>query len=211
MQKIIIADDDTFVHGGMAFYLSTIDSVEIVHSVSNGHDVIAAVEQYPDAVLILDLGMPGRHGLDVLKDVKGGPYTNPVIVLTGLSSGDLLAECIDAGADGVLTKADGPDELFNSLNALGGANPYLGSSVREHMKNTNVEGDYNAEKQQITAREKQVMLAIASGLTASEISREMNIAVATVRKHRENLMYKLNCHNTADITAYVIKRGLHLE
>lgn len=211
MKKIIIADDDTFVHGGMAFFLSSIDGVNIVQSVSNGHEVISAVQQFPDAVLVLDLGLPGRHGLDVLKEVKAGEYNNPVVVLTGLTSASLLRDCIDAGADAVLKKADGPDELHGALMALGGSAPYLGPSVREHMKTIESQDCEGSPKQQITAREKQVMLAIANGLSAAEISDELNIAVATVRKHRENLMYKLNCHNTADVTAYVIKRGLHLE
>lgn len=214
MQEIIIADDDTFVHGGMAFFLSTLDDFKIVSTLSNGHDVMKAAMAYPEAIIILDMALPGRHGFDILKELKDKRTNHRVIVLTGMTSHQLLSECIEAGANAVLTKVDGADQLYEALKNIHKTTCFLGPSVQQVLYQDTNENNLALKANTIntiTTREKEIMILIADGSSTPAIAEKLNIAVSTVRKHRENLMTKLNCHNTAEITSYVIKRGLHIQ
>lgn len=211
MLDVIIADDDTLARGGMVFFLSTMEDIRIVETVMDGLGVVDAVQRHPDAVLVLDMGLPGRHGLEVLRELKAGTRQTRIIVLTGFETADLLQEGMDAGADAMLTKTCDTDELYAALMAVRCGETYIGPSARKVLDHAETGSHAYSENGKVTSREKQVMLMIADGQSATEISCHLGIAEPTVRKHRENLMQKLNLHNTADITSYVIKRGLHLE
>ncbi len=207
MIDVIFADDHQLAVAGLSFFLSSVDDVRVQKIVTNGKDVLPALKEHRPDVLILDMGLPGRHGLDVLRDIKSDENGVRVIVLTGLNAPDLLSDAISAGADAVLTKASDTDEILEALKTVHDGGCYLGSSVRKALeKSPHAANDKAAS---LTQREQEVLLMIADGQTSHQISEALKIAAPTVRKHRQNMMEKLKLHNSAEITAYVLRRGLN--
>jgi len=154
------------------------------------------------------MGLPGRHGLDILRDIKSGDMGVRVIVLTGLDAPDLLCDAISSGADGVLTKSSDTDEILQALRSVHRGEKFLGNAVRKAIEGSAHDDNIYTP---LTLREQQIMLMIADGHTSQNIAASLGIAELTARKHRQNLMEKLGLHNSAEITAYVLRRGLHTQ
>ena len=209
MVNIIIADDHQLAAEGLSFLLSSSDNIDVIEILTNGIDVAPSIEKHGPDILILDMGLPQRHGLEVLRDIKSKKQKTKVIILTGLDDPGLLKDAFVTGAEGVLTKATDTEEILQAIHAVNKGRTFLGKSVISKLNTHYPNLDLDAEPTVITKREKEILLMIANGRNSAEISISLNIAEATVRTHRQNLMEKLRLHNTAEITSYVLKRGLN--
>lgn len=206
---VMFADDHQLAVEGLSFFLSTVEGINVLKIVTNGKDIAAALKEYNPDVLILDMGLPGRHGLEVLLDMKSNNSSTKVIVLTGLDDASLLRDAVMTGAQAVLTKASDTDEILTALYAVQAGEKYLGKFAAATLRKAYPDLDLEQATALLTKRENEILLMIADGKNSHQISITLDIAEPTVRKHRQNLMEKLSLHNSAEITAYVLNRGLN--
>jgi two-component system, NarL family, invasion response regulator UvrY len=158
--------------------------------------------------VILDITMPGRSGLEVLKQLKTDNPNLPVLILSMHPEEQYGMRVLKAGADGYLTKEAVPEELLLAIRKLTEGNKYISSTLAERLaRNLSRNGTPQAH-QSLSDREYEVLRAIGRGKTVSEIASELNLSVSTVSTYRNRILEKLNLRTNADLTYYAVKQGL---
>lgn len=208
--KVLIADDHSIVRDGLKFLLSTRDDLDVVGEAAHSEEILAVLAQQPVDVLLLDLGMPGVNRLAFIRELRRDFCALKIIVLTANIDLSTIRGVLDAGVHAYISKTDDSQELFAALDAVAHNRLYLAVAVRyvvDGHGTSTPQSDLivNAE---LTARERQILALIAQGASSTEIAGRFCISAFTVRKHRENLMRKLDLHNTAELAAYVVRLGL---
>lgn len=213
VRRILLADDHAIVRAGLKGLLATFDQVTVVGEAACGEALLALVRGTPADLLILDLGMPGVSGIGMIGQVRRLSPRLKVLVLTANVEPRTVRAALDAGACGYLTKDGDPMELAAALDAIAEGGSYLATSIRFALG----EGPGRAKPPAaggivspvpLTQRERQILLLVAQGLTAREVAGRLGIQYLTARKHRENLMRKLDLHNGAELAAYAVRLGL---
>ncbi len=204
--RILIAEDQLLVRQGLAALLK-VEGIEIIGEAQDG---VAAVDMAcslrPDIVL-MDLSMPVLDGVEATRRIKRVVPSVRVLILTIANCERRVAEALAAGADGYALKRLGRDELMAAIASVRAGRSYLGPGldgavVREYLEVG--DGSHSA----LTAREREVLQLIARGLKNREIADALTIAIKTVETHRTKIMQKLDLHNSAELAAYAIRRGL---
>jgi DNA-binding NarL/FixJ family response regulator len=209
----IIADDHAIVREGLKLLISTMPNVSIVAEAANGEALLDLVRGIRADLLILDLGMPGVAGIQFISDIRALAPRMRILVLTANIEPRTVRAVLEAGASGYLTKDGDPEELGAAIDAVKSGKTYLGKSIRfavvepERQGKTPITGEI-VSPIPLTLRERQILLLSAQGQTARQMAERLGISPLTARKHRENLMRKLNLHSTAEVTAYAVRLGL---
>lgn len=208
MIKIIIADDHAIVRKGLKQILEDTLEMIVADEASNGAELMDKLRQQSFDVVILDITMPGRSGLDTLKDIKAEYPKLPVLVLSVHREEQYAVRTLKSGAAGYINKKSAPDELIEAIRIVSTGRKYISHSVADTLV-TNLEP--NADKplhELLSDREYQVMCMIASGKSVSTISRELNLSVKTISTFRSHILRKMNMKDNAEITHYAIKNQL---
>jgi DNA-binding NarL/FixJ family response regulator len=204
--RILIAEDQQLVRQGLIALL-TVEGIEIVGEAEDG---AAAVEMAlvlkPDIVL-MDLSMPGVDGVAATRRLKRLMPSVRVLILTIANCERRVAEALAAGADGYALKKLGRDELMTAIQTVRSGGGYLGPGLNGDLVQEYLDvGDGTPAA--LTARESEVLRLIAQGLKNREVADTLSIAIKTVETHRTKIMQKLDLHNSAELTAYALRRGL---
>ena len=208
MIRILISDDHAIVREGIKQILADTNDLVAAGEATNGHEVIELVRRQDWDMVLLDLAMPGKDGLETLKDIKREKPKLPVLVLSIYPEEQYAVRALKAGASGYLTKESAPEELIAAIRKVSQGGKYISSSLAEKLA-SHLEVD--AEKpvhETLSDREYQVMLMIASGKTVKEIADEMCLSVKTVSTYRVRALSKLGMKNNSEFTYYAIKYGL---
>ncbi len=208
MINIIIADDHAIVRKGLKQILDDTLEMKVVAEAGNSVELMEKLHQQQFDVVILDITMPGRSGLDVLKDIKTEFPKLPVLVLSVHREEQYAVRTLRSGAAGYLNKKSAPDELIEAIRVVSTGRKYISNSVADTLV-TSLEPD--SEKplhESLSDREYQVMCMIASGKSVSTISRELNLSVKTISTFRAHILRKMNMKDNAEITHYAIKNQL---
>ncbi|CAA7627659.1 Response regulator [Candidatus Terasakiella magnetica] len=205
--RILIAEDQQLVRQGLVALLA-VDDVTIVGEAEDGRGAIEMACALKPDVVLMDLSMPVLDGVEATRRIKQQVPQVKVLVLTIANCERRVAEAMAAGADGYALKKLGHGELMAAIAAVCAGKAYLGPGlsealVREHMDEAELGGGGS-----LTARELQVLRLIAGGLKNREIADQLGIAIKTVETHRTKIMQKLDLHNSAELAAYAIRRGL---
>ncbi len=204
--RIVIAEDQELVRQGLVALLA-VDDVTIVGEAQDGKGaVIMAQTLLPDVVL-MDLSMPELDGVEATRRIKRQTPQVRVLVLTIANCEHRVAEALAAGADGYALKKLGHGELMAAINAVCAGKTYLGPGLSEELVKEYLEGS-DSNGASLTPREREVLRLIAQGQKNREIADELGIAIKTVETHRTKIMQKLDLHNSAELAAYAIRRGL---
>ncbi|NTG51344.1 response regulator transcription factor [Agrobacterium rhizogenes] len=209
----IIADDHAIVREGLKLLISAMTDVSIIAEAANGEALLELVRNTRADLLILDLGMPGVAGIQFISDIRALAPRMRILVLTANIEPRTVRAALQAGAEGYLTKDGDPEELDTAIEAVRSGKTYLAKSIRfavadpERLGKMPVTGEI-VSPIPLTLRERQVLLLSAQGQTARQMAERLGISPLTARKHRENLMRKLNLHSTAEVTAYAVRLGL---
>lgn len=204
--RIVIADDHPISRSGMVFLLSAESDLEIVGEAVDGDEVLKMVDELQPDVLILDVLLPGRTGLMILGDLVRRAERPCVLLMSGSVSGTVYKEALDLGAEGLLTKEDSADELLAAVAAVRAGTRYLSDSVTSAIGPL-LDSDPDADSH-LTQREREVLVLVAEGLSNIEIGERLGISANTVKKHRENIRFKLHITNAADATRAAARLGL---
>lgn len=208
MIKILIADDHTIVREGLKQIISETPDMAVVAEASNGEDVLEKVSANKYDVILLDISMPGRSGLDILRQLKIEKPKLPIMMLSVYPEEQYAVRALRAGASGYLTKESAPDELIAAIRKISQGRKYVSSSLAEKLA---YELGIDVKKLRhdvLSDREFQVMCMFASGKTVKEIAAELSISIPTIRTYRIRILEKMKMKNIAEIIHYAVKQGL---
>lgn len=204
--RILIAEDQQLVRQGLVALLA-VDDVTIVGEAEDGKGALEMARTLSPDVVLMDLSMPELDGVEATRRIKQVAPQVRVLVLTVANCERRVAEALAAGADGYALKKLGHAELMAAINAVCAGKTYLGPGLSEDLVKEYLEGSDMAGGS-LTAREREVLQLIARGHKNREIADELGIAIKTVETHRTKIMQKLDLHNSAELAAYAIRRGL---
>ena len=209
--KIILAEDHVLMREGLKMLLSTEPGFEVVAETGDGAAVQSLVALHHPQLLLLDLGLPGLHGVTVLSTVKTlFGDTVKVLVLTGDLQASSVQQALAAGADGYVHKSENSGELLQAVKAVLAGRQYVSASIAAAFVPHSTRADAAGAPPPATPREREIMSLVARGLSNREIAVLLAISVLTVRTHRQNLMEKFSLRNAAEITAFAVQRGYYI-
>jgi len=208
MIKILIADDHAIIREGLKQIISETSDMIVADVAIDGHEVLSRALKNEYDVVVLDITMPGRNGLDVLKELKKQRPELPVLVLTIHPEEQYAVRVLKAGASGYLTKESAPDELTAAIRKISQGKKYVTSSLAEKLvSDLNVDTEkplHNA----LSDREFEVMCMIATGKTVKQIGEELFLSEKTISTYRSRILKKMSMKNNAELMHYAIKHGL---
>lgn len=208
LMKILIADDHPIVREGMKQIIAKAPDMTIGGEALNGQETLAKIEAEDFDAVVLDINMPGRDGLDILKEIRRSRPTLPVLLLSMYSEDQVAVRALKAGASGFLNKESAPRELVHALRKIIGGGKYVSETLAEKLAlglDANLKAAHHDE---LSDREFQVLKMIASGKDVGEIAEDLFISVKTVRTYRDRIMEKMNLKNDVELARYAIKHNL---
>ena len=208
---IVIADDHVLVREGLRLLLSAEPDLEVVADSGDGAAIEALVRRLAPTLLVLDLELPGKSGIEIAAAIKADQaLACKVLVLTGNLKPETVGRALAAGADGYVVKSEDADELLVAVRAVLAGQTYVSKQIAgafaAGMGSATGPG---AAAARITRREREVLSLVARGYGNADIAGLLDISVLTVRTHRQRLMEKLGLRNAAEITACAVKLGLY--
>jgi len=208
MIRVLVADDHALVRAGLKHILGKTGEINVVGEACNGQEAMVEARRTPCDVVLLDIGMPGRSGLDVLKQLRAEHPNLPVLILTMYPEEQYAVRALRAGAAGYLTKDSGPEELVNAVQKVASGGRYVSMRAAESLA-FEVQGRFRqAPHETLSDRELQVLCMIARGKTVKEIAAEFTLSPKTVSTYRSRVLSKLNLRNNSEIAYYAVKEGL---
>jgi two-component system, NarL family, invasion response regulator UvrY len=208
MVKILIVDDHAVVRQGVKQILADDFDQAIIGEASNIHEVLDLVRKRRWDIVILDMTMPGRSGLDALKDLKQLHPKLPVLVLSMHPEDQFAVRVLKAGAAGYLTKESAAEELVTAIQKVLQGGKYVSSSLAEVLATSLSDDLESLPHFMLSDREFQIFSLIASGKTAQQIARELSLGISTVSTYRSRILQKLKMKNNAELTRYAFQHQL---
>ncbi|MEK7264363.1 MAG: response regulator transcription factor [Bacteroidota bacterium] len=208
MIKILLADDHAVVRQGLKQMLMETYPHAIFAEASNAAEVMALVHKQRWDIAILDISMPGRNGLDVLKEIKDLYPKLPVLILSMHPEDQFAVRVIKAGAAGYMMKDTATEELITAIKKILAGGKYIRSSVAEKLAEDMDRHKSDEPHKILSDREYQVLCMMASGKTVSDIAHEMALSVKTISTYRARILDKMKMKSNAELTHYAIKNNL---
>jgi DNA-binding NarL/FixJ family response regulator len=206
--KFLVADDHAIVRKGLVQMLHEEFSTAKITEVSNSNEVLEAVSKEIWDVILLDISMPGRNGIETLKQIRANGIKAPVLVLSMHPEDQYALRVLKAGASGFLNKESATEELLVAVHKVLSGRKYITPSVAEKLAETMGDGSEKPTHELLSDREMQVLQRIASGKTVSEIAEEISLSVNTISTYRTRILEKLSLNNNAELTRYALDNNL---
>ena len=208
MIRILIADDHTVVRKGLRQILAEEFTNAVIEDVSNADDLIKKVILEQWHVVISDLTMPGKSGLEALQEIKKINPALPVLILSIHPEEQYAIRVLKAGASGYLSKDTAPDELVNAVRRVMQGKKFITLSIAERIADSFNLDSEKLQHESLSDRELNVFKMIASGKSITEIAESLSLSVTTVSTYRSRIMGKMNMKNNASLTLYAIEHGM---
>jgi DNA-binding NarL/FixJ family response regulator len=206
--KILIADDHAIVRHGLKQILADEFKKADFGEARNGQEVLDFIWKENWDVVVLDITMPGRSGLEVLKEIKKARPRLPVLVLSMHPEDQFAVRVLKSGASGYMTKESAPNELVGAIRKIMAGGRHISTSVAEIMASYITLDSQRPPHEQLSNREFQVMRLIASGKTVSEIARMLSLSVRTISTYRARILEKTGMKTNAELTHYAFQHQL---
>ena len=208
MIRIVIVDDHPVTREGLKAIASMDRSITIVGEAGNAEQALSLINTTACDLLVLDLDLPDKNGLDFLRQLRAESRRIPVLILSAHSEDQFGVRAWRAGADGYLTKEASPGQLVEAIHKICSGGKYFSEAVRDQLLLFVRRKEGTLPHELLSEREFQVMSLIASGRTVSSIATELNLSVKTVSTYRARLLEKMELANNGEVTRYAIKTGL---
>ena len=206
--RVFIADDHAIVREGLKQILAESPDIIVAGEAENGLDAIKLFRKSKCTVMLLDISMPDRSGIDVLKQVKKENPEIAVLMLSMHREDQYAIRSLKAGAAGYLTKQSAPRELVTAIRQVATGQKYVSATLAQELAATIGDDHDTPLHDTLSDREYQTLTMIASGKTVSTIARELSLSVKTVSEYRARLLVKMKLKNSAELTHYAIKNQL---
>ena len=203
--KILIADDHTIVREGLKYIISDIPDVKFVDEASDGFEVIEKVNNNKYDLVIMDITMPGKNGLDTLKELKQINNKLPVLMLSVHNEEQYGFRVLKAGAAGFIPKHSEPEEFQKAIYKAVAGKKYLSDNLINQLANNLDDGSNKPLHQKLSDREFQVFKLIAEGKAIKDISEELFLSNKTISTYRTRILEKMNMQSNADIVKYAVE------
>ncbi len=209
MIRVLIADDHDILRAGLKHILHETGDIVVAGEAGDGFQVLELVRTEPWDALVLDLTMPGKSGIELIRQIKGEYPRLPILILS-MHKEDLYAvRSLKAGASGYLCKDSAEALLAQAIRKVVSGGLFVNQAVAEKLALDMLAGAGNgAPHSRLTDREYQVFIFLARGHGVSEIARELNLSVKTISTHKTRILEKMNLGNTADLIHYAIHNQL---
>ena len=211
MIKILITDDHPVVRRGIRQVLEDYDRISLVEEAANGKELIEKLKKQVFDVILLDITLPGRSGLDLIPEIKKIQKPAAILILSIHSDEIYAQKAIKCGASGYLTKASAPEELMAAIYKVAGGGKYISASLAEKISFDILEENEKPLHNKLSGRELEVISLLASGKTLSNIADDLSLSPKTISTYRKRILEKLNLKTTSDIIRFSIMEGLSEE
>lgn len=209
MIRIVIADDHAIVREGLKRIVGELPDLQLVGEAADGTEVMRAVRELDFDVLVMDLSMPGRSGMELIKLVKAEKPKLRILVLSMHQETQYAVRSIKSGASGYLTKESAPAQLEQAIRKIASGGAYISAEVAEQLALGAMPGAVQAAPHEaLSDREFQVLKLLVDGVSVSDAAAKLNLSVKTVSTHKANIMQKLGLSNQTELVRYALKHGL---
>jgi DNA-binding NarL/FixJ family response regulator len=208
MIKILIADDHSIVREGLKQVVGEETDIIVTGEAAEASELMDLLKKNSFDIVILDINMPGKSGLEALKEIKVEHPSLPVLILSMYSEEQYGLRAMRAGAEGFLKKVSAPEELVKAIRLINDGGKYISQELAEKMAASLDSGRGALPHETLSDREYQIMCAIASGQSADAIANDLSISVHTVYSYRNRILDKLDLKTNVEITQYAIQYQL---
>lgn len=208
MANVLIADDHAILRNGLKQLLGGERSVREIGEAGSGREVLEQLQRHQWDLLVLDINMPDRSGIDILRQVRTTHPSTRVLVLSGFPEKQYAVNVLRAGASGYLNKEMAPEELLVAVRSVLQGRRYVSAALAELLV-TELDADPDKPLHtQLSEREFQIFCKLAAGRSVSEIAAELCLSVKTISTYRSRVLEKMSFTTNADITAYALRNSL---
>ncbi len=208
MSNILIVDDHAVVRAGLRQIISGVSGITTVDEADDAREALSKIKKNGYSVVVLDISMPGKSGLDVLKEIRDEHPKLPVLMLSMYPEDQYAMRALRSGASGYMTKDSPPSELITAIRTVAAGRKYISSDLAERLA-YNLNADMKKEPHEILSdREYQVLCMIASGKTLTDIGDQLSLSVKTISTYRSRILEKMQLKNNAELTNYAIRNNL---
>jgi DNA-binding NarL/FixJ family response regulator len=208
MNRVLLADDHKIVRKGLKEIIEKNSDFKVAGEASNGQEVIELCYDNEYDIIILDISMPGRDGLDILSELRKTYKDIRILVLSMYPEEQFAVRAFKGGASGYLNKDSAPDELLDALIKISQGGKYISISIAEKLAFDIDRYSDKAPHESLSDREFQVMCLIANGMTVKEIGEELSLSVKTISTYRANILEKMCMKTNAELTLYAVKNSI---
>lgn len=208
MIKILIADDHAIVREGLKQIVAEESDMEVTGEAANADEVFEILRTNNFDIAIIDINMPGKSGLDLLKDLKVQLPKLPLLILSMYGEEQYGIRALKAGASGYLRKASAPNELVAAIRKIVSGGKYISQQLAENLADTVDKSYIKLPHENLSDREYEVMCKITSGESAEQISDDLSISIHTFYTYRNRILEKMKMKSNVELTQYVINNKL---
>jgi DNA-binding NarL/FixJ family response regulator len=209
MIRLLIADDHAILRDGLKNLFAFVDDIIVAAEAADDEQLFKLLEQERYDLILLDMNMPGLHGVDLIARIRAGDKQTPILILSMHSELPIVQRALKAGASGYLTKGSGGAILIEAIRKVANGGHFIEHALAEQIvfaAGTNGKSSLRHEK--LSKREIQILCLLGEGESVSDIGAKLNISSKTVSSHKCTLMQKMSFTNNADLVRYVIENGL---
>jgi two-component system invasion response regulator UvrY len=208
MPTVLIADDHAVVRAGLRQFLAEDRSITQVGEAGTGSETLEMLRAARWDLVILDIGMPDRSGLDVLRQIRAEHPESKVLVISGYPERQYALNVLRAGASGFLAKTSAADDLLKAVNAVLQGRRYVSATLAELLL-SDIDGNSDQPiHSKLSEREFQIFTKLAGGQAVSEIAGELGLSVKTISTYRTRILEKMSLRTNADLTSYALRNGI---
>jgi DNA-binding NarL/FixJ family response regulator len=208
MIKVLITDDHPIVRRGIRHILEDDERIGLINEAADGKELIRKLANQKYDVILLDISMPGRSGLELISQAKKIQPSAAVLILSIHSEEMYAIKALKSGASGFLTKSSDPDDLIRAIIKVSEGQRYISSSLADNLAESAVTNDSKPLHALLSAREMEVLVLFSEGKTVAQIASELSLSPKTISTYRKRLLDKLKLHSTADLIRYSILESL---
>ena len=208
MIRVLLCDDHAIVRAGLKEILADTGDIVVAGEAANGQEVLARVREGGFDLLVLDMSMPGRSGLELIKLVKAEKPESRILILSMHSEEQYAVRALKAGAAGYLGKESAPDRLVAAIRRVAAGGAYVSPETAERLALGAARGGDALPHTRLSDREFQVFQLIAAGRSITEIAQQLSLSAKTVSTHKTRLMEKMGLANQADLIRYALEHKL---
>jgi DNA-binding NarL/FixJ family response regulator len=214
MKKIavLLVDDHAVVREGLRALLAVEADIEVIGEADNGRQAVVFARKTPPDVVVMDVAMPHLNGMEATRQILKQVPNAKVLVLTSYADDDCVAQLLQAGASGYLMKQSAAGDLSRAIREVRRGNRFFSAPIAKRLRDQEQAafgyGHEGKKGTELTEREAEVLQLVAEGFSNREAAEELGISIKTIEKHRQQVMNKLNIHESAGLTRYAISRGM---
>ena len=208
MIRVVVADDHTIMREGLKRILHGAEDIEVIGEAVDGFETLALVRRGGFDLLLMDLSMPGRSGVDLIRQIKDEAPKLPLLVLTMHEEEQYAVRAIRAGALGYLTKESAGTQLISAIRKVAIGRPYISMEVAEQLAIDAMPARQDMPHKSLSDREFEVFNLLVSGKSITEIAEMLHLSVKTVSTHKTRILQKMSSYSLAELVQYAVAHGL---